>query len=126
MPDMKIQLDINIEVTDLVSLLQGVQGLRNDIEHIEKHGPDKQFNKWLDMPIIEFELSTRTTHVLRNHGIYYLGNLVQRTEEEIRQFSNFGKGSLLEVKERLGMVGLHLDMPPPSYVGWSPPDGRAC
>jgi len=126
MPDISININVQVKVTDLVRLLKGVQGLRSEIDHIQKHGPNKQFNKWLNMPVAEFEFSPRVENVLKSNGCRYIGNLVQRSEHEMTRWANFGKLSLKELKDRLGTVGLHLEMPPSSYEGWSPPDGRNC
>jgi len=56
------------------------------------------------------ELSVRSRNSLQKENILTLGDLVQRTEEEMLGIENFGKKSLTEIKEVLAEMGLTLDM----------------
>ena len=49
----------------------------------------------------ELELSVRSSNCLKNANIKTIGDLVKKTEEEIAKTRNFGKKSLLEIKEKL-------------------------
>jgi len=60
--------------------------------------------------VVELELSVRSANCLKNDGINYLGELVQKSEAEMLRTPNFGRKSLNEIKELLGMSGLHLGM----------------
>ena len=60
------------------------------------------------MPIEELDLSVRPYNCLKRAGINTIGDLVQRTEEEIVNVKNFGRKSLDEVKEKLAVLGLKL------------------
>jgi DNA-directed RNA polymerase subunit alpha len=65
-------------------------------------------NKMASMPIEELDLSVRPYNCLKRAGINTLGDLLQRTEEEVVNVKNFGRKSLDEVKEKLSALGLEL------------------
>lgn len=69
----------------------------------------------------ELELSVRSACCLKNDGIYYVGELVQRFEAEMLRTPNFGRRSLIEVKEVLAHVGLRLGMDLSSWPAEAPP-----
>jgi len=64
----------------------------------------------LRLPILELELSVRSSNCLRDAGIKIIADLVKRNEEEMLGFKNFGKKSLTEIKELLMGMGLTLGM----------------
>ncbi|PIP20513.1 MAG: DNA-directed RNA polymerase subunit alpha [Candidatus Omnitrophica bacterium CG23_combo_of_CG06-09_8_20_14_all_40_11] len=64
----------------------------------------------LRLPISELELSVRSSNCLREANIKTIADLVKRTEEEMLGFKNFGKKSLVEIKELLAGMGLTLGM----------------
>ena len=68
-----------------------------------------QAGKFLER-VDELELSVRSANCLKNDGINYVGELVQRSEAEMLRTPNFGRRSLNEIKELLAQVGLHLGM----------------
>jgi DNA-directed RNA polymerase subunit alpha len=70
--------------------------------------PADEANKLASMPIEELDLSVRPYNCLKRAGINTLGDLLQRTEEEVVNVKNFGRKSLDEVKEKLGALGLEL------------------
>jgi Bacterial RNA polymerase, alpha chain C terminal domain len=65
------------------------------------------------------ELSVRTANCLKNDNIIYIGDLVQKSEEEMLRTPNFGRKSLNEIKEVLEQMSLHLSTEIP---GWPPED----
>lgn len=72
-------------------------------------GPtDPETARLLQTPIEELELSVRPYNRLKRAGIHTIGDLVQRTEEEIANVKNFGRKSLEEVTEKLAALGLSL------------------
>ena len=75
------------------------------------------FNPILLKKVDELILSVRSANCLKNDGIVYVGDLVQKTEAEMRRTPNFGRRSLDEIKEVLVQMGLHLGMEVP---GWPP------
>lgn len=58
----------------------------------------------------ELELSVRSANCLRNANIELIGELVQRSEQEMLKTKNFGRKSLKEIKEVLASMGLSLGM----------------
>lgn len=58
----------------------------------------------------ELELSVRSANCLKNDGINYVGEMVQKSEAEMLRTPNFGRKSLNEIKELLAASGLHLGM----------------
>ncbi|TVR69646.1 MAG: DNA-directed RNA polymerase subunit alpha [Spirochaetaceae bacterium] len=64
----------------------------------------------LATPVEELELSVRASNCLKNANINNLGDLTQRTEDEIAKTRNFGKKSLQEIKEKLHEWDLNLGM----------------
>lgn len=58
----------------------------------------------------ELELSVRSQNCLKNDNIVYIGDLVCKTEGEMLKTPNFGRKSLNEIKEVLGMMGLRFGM----------------
>ena len=64
----------------------------------------------LRLPILELELSVRSSNCLREANIKTIADLVKKTEDEMLSFKNFGKKSLNEIKELLIGMGLTLGM----------------
>ena len=99
----QLQLFINFEEPRLVSA--------------EEHKEDLPFNRNLLRKVDELELSVRSANCLKNDNIVYIGDLVQKTEQEMLRTPNFGRKSLNEIKEVLAAMGLSLGMTVP---GWPP------
>jgi DNA-directed RNA polymerase subunit alpha len=83
----------------------------------EEHRDDLPFNRNLLRKVDELELSVRSANCLKNDNIVYIGDLVQKTEQEMLRTPNFGRKSLNEIKEVLAAMGLSLGMTVP---GWPP------
>ena len=62
----------------------------------------------LDRRVDELELSVRSAVGLANLGIETLRELVRHSESDLLKSKNFGRRSLLEIKEILGDLGLTL------------------
>lgn len=75
------------------------------------------FNRNLLRKVDELELSVRSANCLKNDNIIYIGDLVQRSEQEMLRTPNFGRKSLNEIKEVLSTMGLHLGM---EVTEWPP------
>jgi len=69
----------------------------------------------LNKSVDEMELSVRSYNCLKNANIRTIGELVQKTENEMLKTKNFGRKSLNEIKEILGGMGLSLGMKLDSY-----------
>jgi DNA-directed RNA polymerase subunit alpha len=68
-------------------------------------------------PIDDLELTVRSANCLKAESIYYIGDLVQRTEVELLKTPNLGKKSLTEIKDVLFSRGLSLGM---KLENWPP------
>ena len=69
-------------------------------------------------PIDDLELTVRSANCLKAESIYYIGDLIQKTEVELLKTPNLGKKSLTEIKEVLAQRGLSLGM---KLENWPPP-----
>lgn len=86
-----------------------------DVEAIESEEAaaeieGEQVNEALYRCVDELDLSVRSANCLQNADIKYVGELVQRSEHEMLKTKNFGRKSLLEIKEILTGMGLSLGM----------------
>lgn len=61
-------------------------------------------------PVDDLELTVRSANCLKAENIYYIGDLIQRTEVELLKTPNLGKKSLTEIKDILASRGLSLGM----------------
>jgi len=83
----------------------------------EEPQDDLPFNRNLLRKVDELELSVRSANCLKNDNIVYIGDLVQKSEQEMLRTPNFGRKSLNEIKEVLASMGLGLGM---TVSGWPP------
>lgn len=90
-----------------------------DIEKRRKSVPELSFNRSFLLKVDELELSVRSANCLKNDNIFYIGDLVQKTEGEMLRTPNFGRKSLNEIKMVLNQMGLRLGM---EASGWPPKD----
>jgi len=72
--------------------------------------PSIPLNENLFRNVEELEFSVRSQNCLQNADIKYIGELVQKTEQEMLKTKNFGQKSLNEIKEILRGMGLELGM----------------
>ncbi len=68
-------------------------------------------------PVDDLELTVRSANCLKAENIYYIGDLIQRTETELLKTPNLGRKSLNEIKEVLASRGLSLGM---KLENWPP------
>jgi DNA-directed RNA polymerase subunit alpha len=68
----------------------------------------RTFDPILLRPVDELELTVRSANCLKAENIYYIGDLIQRTETELLKTPNLGRKSLNEIKEVLASRGLTL------------------
>jgi len=79
-------------------------------EEVEAEPEEEPVNENLYKSVDELELSVRSANCLKNAGIRYIGELVQKTEAEMLKTKNFGRKSLNEIKEMLTEMDLSLGM----------------
>jgi len=73
-------------------------------------GDEEPLNENLFRSVDELELSVRSANCLQNANITLIGELVQKTEQDMLKTKNFGRKSLKEIKEILGTMGLSLGL----------------
>ncbi len=83
------------------------------IEKSEKESMNPMFLR----PVDDLELTVRAANCLKAESIFYIGDLVQRTEAELLKTPNLGKKSLNEIKDVLSARSLSLGM---SIKNWPP------
>ncbi len=76
-----------------------------------------QIDPILMRPVDDLELTVRSANCLKAENIYYIGDLIQRTENELLKTPNLGRKSLNEIKEVLASRGLTLGM---KLENWPP------
>ena len=81
----------------------------------EVKSSEPEFNRNLLKRVEELELSVRSMNCLKNDNIIYIGDLVQKSEIEMLRTPNFGRKSLNEIKEVLGVMSLYLGMEVPNW-----------
>lgn len=87
---------------------------------VEEEAPrTPQIDPILLRPVDDLELTVRSANCLKAENIYYIGDLIQRTETELLKAPNLGRKSLNEIKEVLASKGLSLGM---RLENW-PPQG---
>ena len=69
-----------------------------------------RYTEHLNKSVEELELSVRSYNCLKNANIQTIGDLVEKTENEMLKTKNFGRKSLLEIKEILDSMGLQFGM----------------
>ncbi len=72
--------------------------------------PEPDIDPILLRPVDDLELTVRSANCLKAESIYYVGDLIQRTEVELLKTPNLGKKSLTEIKDVLAARGLSLGM----------------
>jgi len=76
----------------------------------DKHSHDPEIDPILLRPVDDLELTVRSANCLKAESIYFIGDLIQRTEVELLKTPNLGKKSLTEIKDVLATKGLSLGM----------------
>lgn len=82
-------------------------------DRTEQHG----FDPLLLRPVDDLELTVRSANCLKAENIYFIGDLVQKTENELLKTPNLGKKSLTEIKDVLASRALSLGM---NVENWPP------
>lgn len=93
----QLTIFINFEETEETSYISGTT-------------EEEPLNENLFRSVDELELSVRSANCLQNANITLIGELVQRTEQDMLKTKNFGRKSLKEIKEILANMGLSLGM----------------
>src|SRR6187551_3407343 len=93
-------------LVEQLSVFADLKGMPTQIE--EKKAT--QIDPILLRPVDDLELTVRSANCLKAENIYYIGDLIQRSETELLKTPNLGRKSLNEIKEVLASRGLSLGM----------------
>ena len=96
-----------------LSVFADLEGTALPVEHQKA----MQVAPLLLRPVDDLELTVRSANCLKAENIYYIGDLIQRTENELLKTPNLGRKSLNEIKEVLAARGLTLGM---KLENWPP------
>jgi len=86
---------------------------------IASNGPEPFENEFLNQPVEDLELSVRSANCLKNADINFIGELCQKTDQEMLKTKNFGRKSLNEIKALLSERDLSLGL---KFENWVPPE----
>ena len=99
---------------DQLSVFASLEGTETSSEAPSR---SPQVDPILLRPVDDLELTVRSANCLKAENIYYIGDLIQRTENELLKTPNLGRKSLNEIKEVLASRGLTLGM---KIENWPP------
>src|SRR5690606_9848486 len=117
-------IDAEEAVRTAADILTDQLSVFGDFTHRDRGGQKAQtpgVDPILLRPIDDLELTVRSANCLKAESIYYIGDLIQKTEAELLKTPNLGKKSLTEIKEVLAQRGLSRGM---KLENW-PPAGVA-
>ena len=106
-------IDPEAAIRSAATILQDQLGAFVDLKSKEEAEPAEQepeIDPILLRPVDDLELTVRSANCLKAEQIYYIGDLIQRTEVELLKTPNLGKKSLTEIKDVLASRGLSLGM----------------
>jgi DNA-directed RNA polymerase subunit alpha len=86
-------------------------------QRTEETKAEPQMDPMLLRPVDDLELTVRSANCLKAENIFYIGDLIQRSENELLKTPNLGKKSLTEIKDILAKNGLSLGM---KLENWPP------
>ena len=116
-------IDPEDAVRESARILRGQLAVFVDLEAEESEvastSKEPEVDPILLRPVDDLELTVRSANCLKAESIYYIGDLIQRTEVELLKTPNLGKKSLTEIKDVLASRGLALGM---RLENW-PPSG---
>ncbi len=121
-PESVIKMAASI-LHDQLSVFVDFEKVKEQIPE-EKAEKEDEFDPILLRPVDDLELTVRSANCLKAENIFYIGDLIQRTEVELLRTPNLGKKSLTEIKDILAIKGLSLGMrlenwPPENLVDQS-------
>lgn len=107
-PEETIKLAATI-LHDQLSVFVDFEKVNEQLEE-ERVDVEEIFEPVLLRPVDDLELTVRSANCLKAENIFYIGDLIQRTEVELLKTPNLGKKSLTEIKDILALKGLSLGM----------------
>ncbi len=114
-------IDPEQAIRDAARILMGQLSVFADLEgapmEAESGGAAPQIDPILLRPVDDLELTVRSANCLKAENIFYIGDLIQRSENELLKAPNLGRKSLNEIKDVLASKGLTLGM---KLENWPP------
>ena len=121
---LNIETNGTVDVKDAIrkaakALSQQIQVFLNleEVSAVAQEDKEPEVDPVLLRPLDELELTVRSANCLKAEAIYYIGDLVLRSETDIMKTPNLGKKSLTEIKDVLAQRGLSLGM---QLQNWPP------
>ena len=108
-PEGTIKLAATI-LHDQLSVFVDFEKVHEKVEDTVEVKKEESFDPILLRPVDDLELTVRSANCLKAENIFYIGDLIQRTEVELLKTPNLGKKSLTEIKDILALKGLSLGM----------------
>ncbi len=116
-------IDAEEAIRRAATILQQQLSVFVDLEQeheVKQEEQKEQVDPVLLRPVDDLELTVRSANCLKAENIYYIGDLIQRTEVELLKTPNLGRKSLTEIKDVLAQrglsLGLRLDNWPPKSL----------
>lgn len=113
-------IDPEEAIRDAARILMGQLSVFADLEGApteEEVEEAPQVDPILLRPVDDLELTVRSANCLKAENIFYIGDLIQRTENDLLKAPNLGRKSLNEIKDVLATRGLTLGM---KLENWPP------
>ncbi|MGJ8618869.1 MAG: DNA-directed RNA polymerase subunit alpha [Methylophilaceae bacterium] len=107
-------------IRDAAAILMGQLSVFANLEGApseEEEAAAPQVDPILLRPVDDLELTVRSANCLKAENIFYIGDLIQRSENELLKAPNLGRKSLNEIKDVLASKGLTLGM---KLENWPP------
>ncbi len=118
---LEVQTDGSIHPDDAISLAAKIMvehldlfiNLTDEVDDVEimVEKEEEEKDKILDTTIEELELSVRSSNCLKRAGINNVGELTEKTEDDLMKVRNLGKKSLQEIKDKINELDLKLKEP---------------
>ncbi|MDG1096198.1 MAG: DNA-directed RNA polymerase subunit alpha [Methylophilaceae bacterium] len=113
-------VDPEQSIRDAAAILIGQLSVFANLEGApteEEEAAAPQVDPILLRPVDDLELTVRSANCLKAENIFYIGDLIQRSENELLKAPNLGRKSLNEIKDVLASKGLTLGM---KLESWPP------
>ena len=113
-------VDSEQAIRDAATILMGQLSVFANLEGApteEEEAAAPQVDPILLRPVDDLELTVRSANCLKAENIFYIGDLIQRSENELLKAPNLGRKSLNEIKDVLASKGLTLGM---KLENWPP------
>lgn len=115
-------LDAEQAIRRSATILQQQLAAFVDLQHEDNNKPaEADIDPILLRPVDDLELTVRSANCLKAENIYFIGDLVQKTENDLLKTPNLGKKSLTEIKDVLAKHNLSLGRVVPN---WQSPGGQ--